>query len=309
MGKVDNRGIHLSSKPNFQKLRPLGAILLLLACTFLAPVEAAPQEPQRWSSFLPIWGDEARKRGYELPLPFGISANFYSERQDFEVQDLEIAFGNGEFISIGDFIKLQDIDTRQSNYSVRLDAWLLPFFNVYGLVGFTEGNMEGEVFVPGRPPILPALTIPLDIDYEGPTYGGGVTLAGGFSLPQRQSLTVFGVADGNLTQTDLDFLDDNLESGSEINAFVFSSRLGVRERISESLKGALWVGAMYQKVAQDFEGRVKSLDISFKIEQEPQHPWNALVGGRLEAGQHFDFIVEGGFGGRKSILGTISYRF
>jgi hypothetical protein len=107
----------------------------------------------------------------------------------------------------------------------------------------------------------------------------------------------------------LDFLDDNLESGSEINAFVFSSRLGVRERINQSLIGALWVGAMYQKVTQDFEGRVKSLNISFKVEQEPKHPWNALIGGRLEVGQHFDFIVEGGFGGRKSILGTISYRF
>jgi hypothetical protein len=128
-------------------------------------------------------------------------------------------------------------------------------------------------------------------------------------LPQRKSLTLFAVADGNLTQTDLDFVDDNLESGSEINAFVFSSRIGVRERINESLNGAVWVGAMYQKVAQEFEGRVKSLDISFKVEQEPKHPWNALIGGRLEAGHHFDFIVEGGFGGRKSILGTVSYRF
>ena len=169
--------------------------------------------------------------------------------------------------------------------------------------------MDGKVFVPGRPPILPELTIPLDIDYEGPTYGGGATLAGGFRLPPRPSMTMFVVADGNLTRTDLDFVDDNLESGSEIDAFVFSSRLGVRERINESLNGAVWVGAMYQKVAQDFKGRVKSLNISFKLEQEPQHPWNALIGGRLEAGRHFDFIVEGGFGGRKSILGSLSYRF
>ena len=135
---------------------------MLLACTFFTPLKAScesqmqsgqnrlentfeAQESQRWSSFLPIWGEEARKRGYELPLPFGISANFYSEKQDFEVQDL-------------------------------------------------------------------------------------------------------------------DFVDDNLESGSEINAFVFSTRLGVRERINPSLIGAVWVGAMYQKVSQDFEGRVKSLN-------------------------------------------------
>jgi hypothetical protein len=164
---------------------------MLLACTFFAPPKAScesqlqsgqnrrentfeSEEPQRWSSFLPIWGEEARKRGYELPLPFGISANFYSEKQDFEVQDLKIAFGDGGFRSIGDFIQLGDIDTSQSNYNLRLDAWLLPFFNIYGLIGFTEGNMDGKVFVPGRPPFLPAVTIPLDIDYEGPTYGGGL---------------------------------------------------------------------------------------------------------------------------------------
>jgi len=117
MGKADNRGIQVLSKPGSQKLRSLGAILLLLACTFFTPPQAfcqsrlqgrqlglensiEPQEPQQWSSFLPIWGEEARKRGYDLPLPFGISANFYYEKQDFEVQDLEIAFGDGKFISI-----------------------------------------------------------------------------------------------------------------------------------------------------------------------------------------------------------------
>ena len=326
MDKVDKRVIHHHSKLIFQNLRQLGAILLLLVHAFFAPLKAScesqlqsrqirlenaieSEKPQRWSSFLPIWGEEARKRGYELPLPLGISANFYYERQDFKVQDLEVAFDGGNFISIGDFIRLEDIDTRQSNINLRLDAWLFPFLNVYGLFGFTEGNMDGEVFVPGRPPLLPALTIPLDIDYEGPTYGGGATLAGGLRLPARPSMTVFAVADGNLTRTDLDFVDDNLESGSKIDAFVFSSRLGVRERINESIHGAVWVGAMYQNVAQDFEGRVKSLNISFKVEQEPQHPWNALVGARLEAGRHFDFILEGGLGGRRSILGTLSYRF
>ena len=145
MNKFDTRRIHLLSKPGLHKLWAFGALLMLLACTFFAPPEASCEsrlqsglahlentaeagEPQRWSSFLPIWGEEARKRGYELPLPFGISANFYSEKQDFEVQDLKIAFGDGGFRSIGDFIQLGNIDTRQSNYNLRLDAWLLPFF-------------------------------------------------------------------------------------------------------------------------------------------------------------------------------------
>src|SRR6185503_20639850 len=30
-----------------------------------------PQEPKRWSDFLPLMKEEALSRGYQLPLPFG----------------------------------------------------------------------------------------------------------------------------------------------------------------------------------------------------------------------------------------------
>ena len=267
------------------------------------------EESQRWSSFLPLWGKEARKRGYELPLPFGVSLNVYQERQDFEINDLKIALRGGDFVSIGNFVQLEDIDTKQTNFSLRLDAWLLPFLNLYGIGGVTEGKMRGSVFVPAIPIILPPLTIPLKINYEGPTYGGGVTLAGGFKFSREHSAILFAVADANWTRTDLDFASRDLESGSDIKAFIFSPRVGVRGPLSSKFKGAIWIGAMYQKVSQDFDGSVPALNLDFKIEQEPQHPWNTLVGGRLEAGQHFDFVLEGGFGGRKSILAAINYRF
>jgi hypothetical protein len=45
---------------------------------------------QRWSSFLPIWGEEARKRGYELPLPFGISSSFFYAQRDVKVDSVDV---------------------------------------------------------------------------------------------------------------------------------------------------------------------------------------------------------------------------
>ena len=46
----------------------------------------------------------------------------------------------------------------------------------------------------------------------------------------------------------------------------------------------------------------------FEVNQTPVAPWNAVTGGRLEAGKHLDFLVEGGIGTRSSILVGAGFR-
>ena len=57
-------------------------LLLCVAAAPLAGAEAATSikpagvsNSGHWSSFLPFMAEEATKRGYELPLPFGVSAS------------------------------------------------------------------------------------------------------------------------------------------------------------------------------------------------------------------------------------------
>ncbi|VFT72425.1 lipoprotein [Klebsiella aerogenes] len=52
-----------------------------------APVktETAVAEP---TAILPFLGDEARKRGYVLPLPFGVSMNYMDMRQNINVDSI-----------------------------------------------------------------------------------------------------------------------------------------------------------------------------------------------------------------------------
>jgi hypothetical protein len=93
-----------------------------------------------------------------------------------------------------DFAKVaKPIDSWQQNASARLDVWLLPFLNVYGLVGYTRGRTRGSLFV-----TLPALGInevlPLLAEFNGPTYGGGATVAGGYRLSDWHDLHIFGSA-------------------------------------------------------------------------------------------------------------------
>jgi hypothetical protein len=272
-------------------------------------VESVEAIKPHWSH-LPIWGTAAAERGFQLPLPFGVGVNYYRERQPFDIGDLQIALPGGDPVSISDFATLEQVITTQSALTTRIDAWLFPFLNFYGILGYTDGQMEGTIGLPAIPPLgIPAQDLPLRIGYRGPTFGGGATLAGGAPLNEEKTLTLFVVADANYTVTDLEFTDEALFTDTQVEAFVFSSRVGLRAKLSELFHGGLWVGTMYQDVSEFLIGRAADQSFAFLVVQKPSEPWNLLVGGRLEIGRNFDVIVEGGIGGRESILGGVTFRF
>ncbi|HAJ3171433.1 TPA: hypothetical protein HMU02_25425, partial [Escherichia coli] len=124
------------------------------------------------SSLLPLLGDEARKRGYVLPLPFGVSINYMDMRQNINVDSINFTglsldgrnidcgkdpvckhavnniFANGP-VSLDNAFQIGVGHTRESSKTetLKLDAWLLPFMNVYGLVGHTEGHSISQIAV------------------------------------------------------------------------------------------------------------------------------------------------------------------
>lgn len=265
--------------------------------------------PQPHWSHLPVWGAEAEARGYQLPLPFGVGVNYYREQQPFKIKDLQVTRG-GRPVSVNESLQLETVNTTQQNGIMRLDAWLFPFLNVYGLAGYTSGNMQGKIALPEISMLnISAQELPLNIAYEGPTYGGGATLAGGFKVCDRGDLTLFLVADANYTVTDLSFTDEQLFTDTRMTAFVFSARIGLRRKMSEQLHFALWGGTMFQDVSESLIGRAVDQEFAFMVVEEPVAPWNALVGGRLEIGRHWDLMVEGGLGTRTSIMGGLTFRF
>ena len=270
----------------------------------------APETPKPHWSHLPIWGTSAAERGFELPLPFGVGVNYYLERQPFEIGDLQVALLGGDPIPVQDFATIEQVTTTQSSLTTRIDAWLFPFLNLYGILGYTSGEMDGKVELPRIPILLPnGGELPLLIGYEGPTFGGGVTLGGGVPLNQTKTTTLFGVVDANYTVTDLDFTDEALFTDTQVKAFVFSSRLGIRRKLSKRVHAGVWAGAMYQDVSELLIGRASNQSFAFLVVQKPVQPWNMLIGGRVEIGRHFDVIVEGGIGTRQSILGGVTVRF
>jgi len=252
---------------------------------------------------------EAAERGYDLPLPLGIGVNYYREQQPFHIKDLQIS-RRGDLVSVKDFVELDRVDTTQWNAIARADVWLFPFLNLYGIAGHTSGKMEGVVGLPAIPILdIPAQELPLNIAYEGPTFGGGATLAGGAKISERGALTLFVVADLNYTVTDLDFTDERLFTDTKAEALVFSARIGLRRKISERLHLGIWAGTMFQDVSEFLVGRAADQAFAFMVVQDPVAPWNALLGARLEIGRHWDLMVEGGLGTRTSIMGGLTFRF
>ncbi|WP_289997420.1 hypothetical protein [Photorhabdus laumondii] len=276
------------------------------------------------SRVLPIWGDEAKAKGYDLPEPFGASYGYMNMRQNIIVDDIKIIIPDTP--GFEDALDIQTGKTREKNEShmLKLDAWVLPFLNVYGVYGWTKGssktNIEGVAIDFGAGSTsFPIKNVPFALDFKGKTYGGGFTLAGGYDQ-------LFGTLDTNYTYTSLDILD------GKISALVVTPRIGYEFIFPSIIPGQgntklqVWTGGMYQKITQEFKGNISNLDLppifdemvsslddyenmKFKVKQHVASRWNNTVGARLEVTRNFNLLTEVGFNKRNSCYISGEFRF
>ena len=263
---------------------------------------------------LPIWGQKVREMGFDLPLPFGAGANLVLMDQGLDIRNVKIGIGDPTF-EIEDF-GLSDARAHDTAITVRLDMWLLPFANIYGIFGFINGESELDLDVsrisailpiPGLPPIFePGKTIDLNVHYKGTTYGGGMTLAGGYK-------DFFASVDGNYTYSNIDLTD------GDITTLTISPRVGLLVD-SPEIKGSLafWVGAMYMKYKQtitddislnELDPRLPSVKINYKLDVKNDEPWNFIFGGQWEITKRWQVTAEGGVGDRKQLILGAFFRF
>lgn len=292
--------------------RPLLVASALFALSVLssgtrADDAAAPQP--HWSG-LPIWGEEAEARGYQIPYPFGIGITAYSARQPVNIQDLQLG-RNGPPVSVKNFLQINTVDTSQQNVSAKLDVLVFPFLDVYALGGYTTGTTKGLIQVPGDPilGIIEPRELQLNAAFHGPTYGAGLTLQGGSKVSDWHDLTAIAVADWNRTETNLSFENESLIANTKPVATVFSARVGLHFAVGDSNGAAVWAGAMHQSIQQEVAGSVANTNLQFAVIQSPTKPWNTLLGGLFEFGKDGYVLFEGGVGARTAILASAVYRF
>jgi hypothetical protein len=311
----------------------LASGLLLLSGMALG----ATTDTESESSTFPIWGDEARARGYSIPLPFGANLSYMNIRQNIDVDSITFSgLKLGDHLIPSDMFNIAVGQTRQRSETenLRLDMWVFPFLNIYGLMGYTKGSSLSQVSVDADPSRYTGIDkiiassvhklhdngtlqdIDFALDFEGRTWGTGFTLAGGYK-------NWFTLVDTNYTRTEFDILD------GKISAVTVSPRVGYRFEmpgISGPSHLSIWVGAMYQNVDQEFKGNLSDLHMPpelqplissvnvddqgrFDVKQHLSSPWNTLIGAQYEITKNFNVLTEIGFNERNSFFLAGEYRF
>jgi len=295
-----------------------GTIVAMTEFPVLDEIESRPKDAgekvEPVTRKVPIWGEKARQKGYDLPLPFGMGFNYAYIDQGIRIRNLKVGIGNPDIEVEG--LDFDDARSHDSAITARFDMWLLPFLNIYGLFGSINGEAEFDLDisqitdnlpVPGLPPVVePNKTIDLNMDYNGFTFGGGFTLAAGYQH-------FFGSLDTNYTYSTVDIVD------GRIDTITVAPRLGLIMDPPD-IKGsiAVWIGAMYMHYKQtvtddinlqEFNPLLPPVQLAFKLDVENRYPWSFLLGGQWEVTKRLQFTVEGGVGDRGQLVTGISYRF
>jgi len=89
---------------------------------------------------LPLWADEVRKIGFELPKTYGIGMIGMTQKMDMEL--LDISLGGWSVVDDIPFIQPygNGVDSKISTVQLRADFWLLPFLN-FSVIG---GNIKTD---------------------------------------------------------------------------------------------------------------------------------------------------------------------
>jgi hypothetical protein len=224
-----------------------------------------------------VAGDERDPR---LPLPVGVGVNVYTQNQGYDLSSLRVNVLPGDLAALEGI----GIDNDVSEVNIKLDYWMLPFLNVFGILGNVDGETDVDTdLIPG-----------LSVEYDGVVYGGGVTLAGGWDR-------YFMALTAALTETDLD------TSTSSVKAWIVSPKLGMTCRY-----GAFWIGGMLQQTDERHEGSIVVPvfgSVDYKVEFEQKEAWNTSVGVATGIGRNWLFDLELGFGDRTHASLSATYRF
>ena len=190
------------------------------------PLGKTPEvkEPEPLVDWLPIWGRKAKEKGFDLPLPVGLGLSYTYINQNMVVSDVVV---QGRPLDL----TIRDAATTTHTGVFRADVWVLPFLNVYGLIGQTVGDTRPALVLRNGE------VLESKVDYDRFSYGGGITLAGGWK-------SLFLTLDANWTSGPIVSTKKGQVGDEPIKSLTFAPRLGLLMSSGRFGTGAIWVGGM-----------------------------------------------------------------
>ncbi len=283
--------------------------------------QAIEEAPREWGRALPFLAQKVLNEGYDLPLPYGVGLTYADVEQDQLLTNLEVGF-NGSPKELFEWVSFDQAVSKSKTASLKADAWLFPFMNVFAMIGQTEGDAMMDIYLegngmldqigedcsrPGPKPLCSLLEdriflLPIDTSFSGKTYGLGTTLAVGwrnffFTLPL------------NATYADMDNTRTNGLS------YTATPRLGYLSGTGRYGTLALFVGGNYLNVELEIDGDFAvpgtDLVINYSVDQKNADNWNALVGFNWDLDKRWSLSAEynGFIGSREAFIGSLNWRF
>lgn len=300
---------------------------------------------KEYNQVLPIWGKKALEKGFDLPEPIGISTNYMHLNQGLLLENILVGFdgvnNSIDPVNLDEFLEFEELSTVGSIVLVKPDVWLLPFMNVYGILGYVDLNTKVVLAQP--------IDLATDVRTSGYNYGFGTTVAGG--------IKDWWIA-GNFTWswTKLTNLDQ------PNYAVIASYRAGKAHDLGTNGKLTYWFGALHQRWGKTVSGAFQMSDIlgdlpdatipdkvresdnyqnltpqqrlvvdpmldaieeagmgvrdnyddmklTYSVDKAPEHAWNMIVGANLALTRHWYLQTEVGFIKKTTVMAGVNYRF
>jgi hypothetical protein len=274
----------------------------------LAVPSAARAQPDSVSayprgSFFPLMKELVKDRP-NLPPPYGVSvvANWIDSEWKFTSASVGINDPNVPVEAASNCSASIPVTT----VGAKGDIWVLPFLNVFFTAG--NANASNQLFLRGVPIkfIPPSLGQPaevvrgdviVDFMLSGSYYTFGGVIAGGYKK-------FFSSVDLSATQNN--FGKKDLVKSEQSWTYSAAPRVGYVIGLSQ-----VWVGGRYFNFSTHYAGVVPiptgqqfSFDVKLKTAA-----WNLTGGMRTVLKQHWELLLESGFGGRHVMIGSVGYRW
>jgi len=183
------------------------------------------------------------------------------------------------------------------SFSGRVEASLLPFFNLYGTIGWSQ-RMTEELSLEETSTSATGFTLGPDREHRWLGYTGGGVVSGGW----RQ---FFASVDTSFTHA------DHERAEQPMSALTVEPRVGARAS-NGAVAGMLWLGAMYRTLDEGLEGDVEVPglgSIPLALDVDVEKPWNMRLGTELDIGERFSFTIDGGVTSRQKVRIGFDARF
>ena len=264
-------------------------------------------DPIPYDRQLPIFGRELANRGYVLPKPFGASVFSVYNEQVNVITDISVALGIGgppppdkplvdlPFVTIGDTVSYT------TNTQLKLDAWVLPFLNLFVGKGTLNGHADLTVRIdlddflppPACNPTNPCGTV--DIPFSPSIDGQVYTVGGNFVY----------ASDPWFTGVNLSYSTTTNDDRTDISSVTAGLRAGRYWVVSEGLTITAYGGATYMKSDEYVEGTAQApgtlpngqtLDVRYLIHQTNRDRWAAVAGLSFDVKRNVGIQIEGTYG-------------